>query len=132
MTGLAWCDGSLLFAGQIQAARGLWELPFPAGKPALVPGAGRSALSPSCSSDGKRIVYSEHSVDRNIWVTRKDPQTGRFGQSRKLIASSQQEHSPSFFAGWPLYRIRFAIVSDRSGAQEIWICGSDGRAAHTA
>ena len=128
MTGLAWCDGSLLFAGQIQAARGLWELPFPAGKPALVPGAGRSALSPSCSSDGKRIVYSEHSVDRNIWVTRKDPQTGRFGQSRKLIASSQQEHSPSFS---PDGR-SIAFVSDRSGTQEIWICGSDGRAAHTA
>ena len=128
MTGLAWCDGSLLFAGQIQAARGLWELPFPAGKPALVPGAGRSALSPSCSSDGKRIVYSEHSVDRNIWVTRKDPQTGRFGQSRKLIASSQQEHSPSFS---PDGR-SIAFVSDRSGTQEIWISGSDGRAAHTA
>jgi Tol biopolymer transport system component len=71
---------------------------------------------------GSRLVYAQYDTPRrNIWRVpgRKAPPSA---EMRKLASSSQWDGQPDYS---PDGR-RIAFISDRSGAQNIWVCASDG------
>ena len=71
-----------------------------------------SESAPSVSSDGKRIAYAAMLYDSDIVAV---PLNGE--PPHELIATNSLEHSPAWSPTGP----ELAYVTDRSGADEIWI-----------
>ena len=77
----------------------------------LVTGIGREDF-PDVSRDGKRLAYSAMDVDYNIIEIPLDR-----SPVRDLLATNRTEHSPA----WSPRAKEFAYVTDRRGADEIWV-----------
>jgi Tol biopolymer transport system component len=91
------------------------------GAPQAIPGVGQNASSPSIR--GNRMVYAQwRGSPPNIWrAPGRRASTHREGPAT-LIVSSASDDNPAYS---PDGR-RIAFSSDRSGAENIWVCDSDG------
>ena len=123
LRGVDWTpDGShLVFASKERGAYQLQLIPAHGGEPTPLPAANASAADPSVSPNGKFVVFVESHENWNIWQVgiRGD----RIGVPQRLIASTGQNHSPSFSPDGH----SIAFVSDRSGNPEIWLCDREGQ-----
>jgi len=121
--GVGWTpDGSrLVFASKEQGVYQLRMISAQGGDSTPLPAATASAADPSVSPNGKFVVFVENHENWNIW--RLTLKGDSIGTPQKFLASTGQNHSPSFS---PDGR-SLAFVSDRSGSPEIWLCDGGGQ-----
>ena len=127
---LSWTGDSreIIYSTQREyGGEGLWRVPLQGGQPRRISSTLLFAGNPSVSLKGDRLAYTETWVDTNIYVSTgsgfdRSGVLGRFGEPVKLIASSREDHSPSFSPDGE----RIAFVSNRTGHSEIWTSRRDG------
>jgi Tol biopolymer transport system component len=75
------------------------------------------------SSDQKGSIYALQAIrDTNIWKTTYDSGFQNQIAKEKLVSSPRTDESPSYSND----NRRISFLSDRSGADEIWIANADG------
>jgi Tol biopolymer transport system component len=106
---------------------GLWRVSISGGEPRRLASTLDFAGNPNISRGGDRLAYTESWIDSNIYrcdgpgfLASGVP--GTFGDPQKVIASSREDHSPSFSPDGE----RIAFVSNRTGHSEIWTARRDG------
>ncbi len=106
---------------------GLWRVPISGGERHRILPTLLFAANPNISRSGDRLAYTESWIDSNIYQSEvlgfaKPGVPQPFGESKKMIASSHEDHSPSFSPNGE----RIAFVSNRTGNSEIWTARRDG------
>ncbi len=130
--GLAWTPdgGEIVFSSGSNwagAAVQLWRVsPTGAGKPRVLAFAGEHGWWPAISRRGNRLAFSRnHANDEKIWRLDLFGPNGKAGEAVKLIASTRNELVPQYSPDGT----RIAFISQRSGGDEVWVCGRDGSGA---
>ncbi len=119
--GLAWSsDGKRIIfsSGRATSLGNIWSLPLSGGSPTAVTTPLTHTSSPTVSPVGHRMAYVDSPNNVSVWRLGVEPH----GDSEPFITSN-------FFDASAVYSpdgARVAFRSDRSGANEIWICKSDG------
>lgn len=91
------------------------------GPPEWLVAGGDAVHRPTLNLAAQRLVYQQHSLDKNIWRVTLDPEQG-LSEPEAFIASTRWDLSPSFS---PDGR-QIAFMSNRSGSYEIWVADADG------
>ncbi len=122
--GLAWTsDGQhLVFSSSRGGRAALWEVATePGSKPVRLGLAGEEPSGDlAISSDGRQLVYAHSVDDENIW--RASLKGDRVDGPGNFISSTRRDTQPQYSPDGQ----RIAFESDRSGAEEVWICQADG------
>jgi Tol biopolymer transport system component/DNA-binding winged helix-turn-helix (wHTH) protein len=119
--GLAWSsDGKRIIfsSGRATSLGSIWSLPLSGGSPTAVTTPLTHTSSPTVSPVGHRLAYVDSPNNVSVWRLPMD--THR--DAEPFITSN-------FFDASAVYSpdgTHVAFRSDRSGANEIWICRSDG------
>jgi eukaryotic-like serine/threonine-protein kinase len=123
LSGFTWTPDSkfILFASTRSGAAGLWRIPVAGGDPTPLFGGMEDAHAPTIALDGSRLAFVSEHINTNGWRV-PGPAAKSPGPATKLIASSRGQHGFSYSPDGT----RIAFGSNRSGANEIWICNSDG------
>jgi eukaryotic-like serine/threonine-protein kinase len=127
--GLDWTSDAerLVFSSEIAGRSILWTIPATGGTPAPVAGAGENVWELSASLQGDRLVYSQGSIDTNLWrieiPTRAGGGRASANAPTRFISSTRIEESPQFSPDGQ----RIVFASNRSGSSEIWVCDSEGQ-----
>ena len=124
--GLDWsANGKSLIFGASRAGRShwisLWRIPEDGGEPQSV-GVGDQGTWPSISREGHRLCYVKDDDRIDIWRVSGPASTEREPRIDRFISSTRYENYPEYS---PDGR-QILFGSYRSGADEIWICDSDG------
>ncbi len=113
-------DGrEIIFASNRAGSYSLWRISPEGGTPVSVDGIGLDARQPSIARSGGRLVYSQQSVDTNIW---RIPAPGNTELRQKLIGSTRRDENPRLSPDGQ----KIVFESNRSGSRELWTCDSDG------
>jgi Tol biopolymer transport system component len=124
--GLDWSiDGKqLVFASNRKGAYELRTMSWKGGESHPLPSDTAAASDPAVARSGNWIAYVESAQNWNIWRVRVEAARGgeKLEQPQRFLASSGQNHSPSFSADGT----KLGFVSDRSGNPEIWFANADG------
>ncbi len=120
--GLDWtADGrQIVFASRLRGAYELRMIGLGGGESTPVPLDTASIADPNVSPRGGFIAFVESEENWNIW--RASIKDGKIGTAERFLASSGQNHSPSYSPDGTT----IAFVSDRSGNPEIWFSDADG------
>jgi Tol biopolymer transport system component len=120
--GLDWVpDGrKLVYATKQRGAYELRLIDRSGGRSESLPSDTASASDPAVSRTGGWMAFVESEDNWNIWRARIDG--GRLQSPERFLASSGQNHSPSYSPDGTA----IAFVSDRSGNPEIWFAAADG------
>ncbi len=120
--GMDWMPDSaaLLFSVPWQGATGLWRASMAGAVSQL--GFGQDAGDLTIAASGDRLVFSQDLMDSNIWRI-GGPAAADRAPPQQLIASTRDDWAPRYSPGGD----RIALVSNRSGDFQIWICDGDGR-----
>jgi len=104
-----------------RAAPSLWRVPAGGGQARPLAGS-EGAVDVAVSGDGHRLVYSQETLDWDIW--RLDlRRRGSPGEAQtRFIASTKVEGNPQFSPDGE----RVAFSSNRSGHLEIWVADREG------
>jgi Tol biopolymer transport system component/DNA-binding winged helix-turn-helix (wHTH) protein len=119
--GLAWSsDGKhiIFSSGRATSLGSIWSLPLSGGSPTAVTTPLTHTSSPTVSPVGHRMAYIDSPNNVSVWRLPIDIH----GDAEPFILSN-------FFDASAVYSPDGAYVafrSDRSGANEIWVCRSDG------
>jgi Tol biopolymer transport system component/DNA-binding winged helix-turn-helix (wHTH) protein len=127
--GVTWSahGNEIIFSSNRGGPYGLWRVRASGGTPERVAGPGPETHYPATSRQGRRLAYTEAFSDSNIYrfevpgPVGRGPQGNR-GAPARLIASTRADHSPQYSPDGH----RLVFVSLRSGANEVWVCDSDG------
>jgi Tol biopolymer transport system component/DNA-binding winged helix-turn-helix (wHTH) protein len=105
-----------------RAAACLWRVPAGGGQARLLAGS-ENAVDVAVSGDGHRLVYSQETMDWDIWRLdlRRGPATG--DAQTRFIASTKADANPQVSPDGE----RVAFTSLRSGQQELWVVDGQGR-----
>ncbi len=100
----------------------LWRVPAAGGEARLLAGS-EDAIDVAVSADGRRLVYSQGTIDWDIWRLdlRRGPATEE-AQTR-FAFSTKTDANPQFAPDGE----RVAFTSGRSGQHEIWVVDGQGR-----
>jgi Tol biopolymer transport system component/DNA-binding winged helix-turn-helix (wHTH) protein len=122
--GLDWTpDGrSIVFSAVPEGKPGLWRLGVRTGALTRFVTGAESAVRPSISRQGRRLVYEEPTRVSGIFRVRLGPTGWTPSEPEPLIVSTQQESEARLSPDGS----RVAFVSTRSGSREIWVCDRDG------
>jgi len=118
--GLAWTPDSraLVYSTLRSGAMQLWRFPLDGGRQEPVAAPGDRAMGPAISRDGRLLVYTNATINTNLWRYRLD---GR-EPPRPLIVSTGQNLFPRYSPDGA----RIAWASDRTSAWEIWVADAGG------
>jgi dipeptidyl aminopeptidase/acylaminoacyl peptidase len=86
----------------------------------MIPGGAEGVYNVAIARTGNRLAYSKYSVDTNVWETDLAS-----GVKRRVLGSTRNERSAQYSPDGT----RIAFRSDRSGADEMWVCDASGRDA---
>jgi Tol biopolymer transport system component len=118
--GLAWSsDGKrIISSGRATSLGSIWSLPLSGGSPSAVTTPLTHTSSPTVSAVGHRMAYVNSPNNMSVWrlPISADRDAEPFITSNFLDASAVYSSDGAYVA----------FRSDRSGANEIWICQSDG------
>jgi Tol biopolymer transport system component/DNA-binding winged helix-turn-helix (wHTH) protein len=124
ISGIAWNpDGRslLVSAGRATSVGNLWRVPIDGGEAIPITPPLMHISDPAISPEAHRLAYVEDSSKVSIWQVSVNNQV----EPSRIIASdffdSAADYSPD--------GSQIAFRSDRSGANEIWICDRDGKNA---
>jgi Tol biopolymer transport system component len=128
--GLTWTadNREIVYSTQREyGGAGLWRVSISGGEPRRLASTLDFAGNPNISRKGGRLAYTESWIDSNIYRSDGPGFTasgvpGQFGEPHKVIASSREDHSPSFSTDGE----RVAFVSNRTGHSEIWTAHRNG------
>ena len=120
----------VFFAARTEWNSAIWRMPAHHGaEPSLVyPVANQSTLSiaRNRSPNGVRLVYWAQSHDSNIWRIRLSESGTDPPDKDRFISSTWRDGQPQYSPDGRLV----AFISARTGAEELWLCDSDGSNAH--
>jgi Tol biopolymer transport system component/DNA-binding winged helix-turn-helix (wHTH) protein len=119
----AWTADSreLIFSSDRDGRRALWRVPAMGGELSRVSGFGEEALD--VAVQGKKLIYNHGHYSGSLW---KISIAGRRGGKPIRVTATTSRDKFSQFA--PDGK-RIVFQSARSGVDEIWSCGDDGRDA---
>jgi len=124
--GLDWtADGESLIFAASRAGRthwiSLWRVPTAGGEPVSL-GVGDQGTWPSLSRHGNRLCYAKDEDKADIWRVGGPASAEEDRQPLRFIHSTRYENFPEYSPDG----LQILFGSYRSGADEIWICNSDG------
>jgi Tol biopolymer transport system component/DNA-binding winged helix-turn-helix (wHTH) protein len=119
----AWTPDSreLIFSSDRDGRRALWRVPASGGAVSRVSGFGDEALD--VAIHGNQLIYNHGHHSGTLW---KIPISGRKGGTPIRVTATTSRDKYSQFS--PDGK-RIVFQSGRSGVEEIWSCGEDGRDA---
>jgi len=120
-SGAAWVsDGRAL----VYAAEGsLWRVATSgSSQPQKLTSIGRDVYMPAISHRASRLAYTHLTFDINIWRIEISSPQGKANPPTRFISSTRNEGDQQYSPDGK----KIAFDSDRSGTQEIWVCGADG------
>lgn len=118
-------------SGIFRSAGNLWRIAAsPGAQPARLSegadGFGVSIWRPDAASGRPaRMVYSQVTIDTDIWRLELSDHGTRIGAPVRLLSSSRRDFTASYSPDGK----RVAFFSDRSGRAEIWVANADGSGA---
>jgi Tol biopolymer transport system component/DNA-binding winged helix-turn-helix (wHTH) protein len=122
--GLTWTasgDG-IIVAATHKGPYQLWRYPLSGAAPVPLTSGEENAAFPTTSRLGNHLAYVLYRRNVNLWeLNVKDPPSVRPADARPVASSTRQQTDPAFS---PDGR-KIAFLSDRSGAQEIWVTETD-------
>jgi Tol biopolymer transport system component/DNA-binding winged helix-turn-helix (wHTH) protein len=115
-------DGSRPRPSAYGSARSLWRIPAAGGEASILAGS-ENAVDVALSADGRRLVYSQATMDWDIWRLdlRRGPATEE--APMRFAFSTKNDVNPQFAPDGE----RVAFTSGRSGQNEIWVVDGQGR-----
>ena len=84
-------------------------------------GLGTNIATPTVSRTG-RLVFAKNTQDTNVWRQEIPAGAGTLPPPIRLIASTADDRDARYSPDGT----RIVLTSNRSGNEEIWVCGSDG------
>jgi Tol biopolymer transport system component len=115
-------DGGRARPSASGSARSLWRVPAVGGEASLLAGS-ENAVDVALSADGRRLVYSQVTMDWDIW--RLDLGRGPATEEApmRFAFSTNTDANPQIAPDGE----RVAFTSGRSGQNEIWVVDGQGR-----
>jgi Tol biopolymer transport system component len=123
--GLAWTANSreLIFAMELNGRQRLWRLPIDGREAHPITSSLEALSSPAVASRGHRLAYVVYSGASSLWrIPTSHINTSKNGAAERVIFSTGNNNSPSYSPDGN----QIAFVSNRAGAQEIWLSDSSG------
>ena len=123
IAGIAWTGDrkSLVFASPRNGRPELWKIAAERGShPVRLNLTDDEVTDIAISRDGKRLVYSRQIQDQNIWRASLNGQ--HLTAPSSFIASTRRDTQAHYSPDGK----RIVFESNRSGNEEIWMCGADG------
>lgn len=130
---LTWTSDSreIVFSATRRSTRGLWRISVQGGALRSLAVNARNPINPDISRQGHKLTFTEYANDSNLWLFQGAGFAGRdvpgkFGIAVKLPTSSlYEDHSPTFSPDGQT----IVFASERTGAQELWMCDAEGKTA---
>jgi Tol biopolymer transport system component len=124
VSNLAWAPNGreIVFASRLGGKNRLYRIPVEGGGPEWLAATGSEAQYPAFSRDGSRLAWRQNTSDEDIFRLALKSGSENAPPVASLIVSTALEASPRYSPDGK----RIAFVSNRSGSDEIWVCGSDG------
>lgn len=114
-------DGrAIVCSGREGGVNSVWRLDPDGGEAEWLPGVGENVYDISIARNAGRMAYMYRKIERSIKLLR-DVESPR-PRVEIVAAGSSRDAFPSLSPDGS----RLAFVSNRSGADEVWICGADG------
>src|SRR5215475_2024416 len=124
VSNLAWTPNGreIVFASRLGGKNRLYRIPVEGGGAEWLAATGSEAQYPAFSRDGSRLAWRQNTSDEDIFRLALKSGSENVPPVASLIVSTALEASPRYSPDGK----RIAFVSNRSGSDEIWVCGSDG------
>jgi len=124
VSNLAWAPNGreIVFASRLGGKNRLYRIPVEGGAAEWLAATGSEAQYPAFSRDGSRLAWRQNTSDEDIFRLALKSGSENVPPVASLIVSTALEASPRYSPDGK----RIAFVSNRSGSDEIWVCGSDG------
>ncbi len=121
---LAWAPSGreIVFASRHGGKSRLFRIPVEGGTPEWLAASGSDAQYPTFSRQGNRLAWRRNSDNQDIFRLMRSRNSESVEPLANLIASTALEASPRYSPDGK----RIVFVSNRSGSDEIWVCGSEG------
>src|SRR5215470_12183562 len=119
---MAWTPNGreIVFSSRRDGKSRLFRIPVEGGAAEWLAATGNDANNPTFSRDGNRLAWRQNKVDADIFRLAVKAETS--APLANLIVSTALETSPRYSPDGK----RVVFVSNRSGSDEIWVCGSEG------
>jgi Tol biopolymer transport system component/DNA-binding winged helix-turn-helix (wHTH) protein len=124
VSNLAWTPNGreIVFASRLGGKNRLYRIPVEGGGAEWLAATGSEAQYPAFSRDGSRLAWRQNTSDEDIFRLALKSGSENVPPVASLIVSTALEASPRYSPDGK----RIAFVSNRSGSDEIWVCGGDG------
>jgi Tol biopolymer transport system component/DNA-binding winged helix-turn-helix (wHTH) protein len=124
VSNLAWTPNGreIVFASRRDGKNRLFRIPVEGGAPEWLAATGSDAQYPAFSREGNRLAWRQDTSDEDIFRLALKGGPENMPPGAGLIVSTALEASPRYSPDGK----RIAFVSNRSGSDEIWVCGSEG------
>jgi Tol biopolymer transport system component/DNA-binding winged helix-turn-helix (wHTH) protein len=124
VSNLAWTPNGreIVFSSRLGGKNRLYRVPVEGGGAEWLAATGSEAQYPAFSRDGSRLAWRQNTSDEDVFRLALKSGPENVPPVASLIVSTALEASPRYSPDGK----RIAFVSNRSGSDEIWVCGGDG------
>jgi len=124
LANVAWAPGGreIIFSSGYPGSGSLWRVAVAESGQAQGLAVGENGFDLSVSREKRRLVYSRAVSDTNIWRVKVSNSPAKATMAERFISSTWDDSNPQFSPDGK----RVAFSSKRSGANQIWVCDSDG------